>query len=177
MGWTYSTKWVQRKDIIADLTKYWRNRQDAEGTCLKHCYRGNNWSGVLWTVWEIKKPCGETYRYIGCNKLEYSKHEPPSWGVKDLDESMGPFYHSCPLSYLDMVPEVKNQSWRDYVKAWHAERKPKFALRIGQRVKLVDGCNVSEVTITKTKPIQGIGDNRRVYGLKWRNIDKALIQT
>ena len=48
------------------------------------------------------------------------------WGYKDLDEAMFPYYFSCPLKYLDMVPiEIYggHPEWRERVRAYHAHQK------------------------------------------------------
>ena len=62
-------------------------------------------SGALWAVWErqFRKDGVESEpseRWITCDLL---RHEGDSgWGYKDLDESMGPFSYSCPLTYLEV---------------------------------------------------------------------------
>ena len=177
MGWYYSAAWATRKDVIAELTKGC-DTENVTAKALKHCYRGNAWSGVLWTVVEIEqKETGKKERYIACDLIRYSNVSPAGFGYKPLDESMGPYYYSCPLGYLDMVTEVKNQNWRDQVEAYHAKRKAKFPLRIGLKVKLTDDCNIPEVTITNIRPIMGIGPDRRSYKLKWKHIESRLVQT
>jgi len=40
-------------------------------------------------------------RWIGCDLLR--SHKDFGWGDKDLDESIGPYFSSCPLKYLDLV--------------------------------------------------------------------------
>jgi hypothetical protein len=63
-------------------------------------------------------------RYIGCHLLESSGGE---WGYKSLDESVHPYYYSCPLRYLDMAP-VRSSEWREGVRAYHAGRRKSAAL-------------------------------------------------
>ncbi len=181
MGWVYSTAWPKRKYLIAERIQR-EEHNNIRWICLKHCFRGNAWKGVLWTVWEVIKlnpdtgEVIETDRYIGCDLIEWSNREPASFGVKDMSEECGPYYYSCPLSYLDMVP-VANQKWRDGVQSYHATRKPKFKLRIGQKVKMTDGCNIKTAVITETRPIRGLGEDGRTYKLKWKYIEASLIQT
>ena len=109
MGWMFSTAWSDRKSIIRHLI---RNESDDNRTrtCLAHCLRGN----VLWTVWEINRHDDTTKRYIGCDLLQ-NGGAGEGWGYKDMDESCAPFYYTCPMKYLNMVPEVANQEWRDEV--------------------------------------------------------------
>jgi hypothetical protein len=56
------------------------------------------------------------------------------WYHKPMEESMGPYYYSCPLSYLDLAP-VASWHWRDGVIQYHARRGSKKAiskLRVNQ---------------------------------------------
>jgi hypothetical protein len=57
--------------------------------------------------------------FIGCYLLADGIGES---GYKPMDESMGPFHFSCPLAYLDMVPET-NREWREHVRAYHAQNQ------------------------------------------------------
>jgi hypothetical protein len=45
-----------------------------------------------------------------------------------MEESMGPFYFSCPLSYLDLVPIDRyggNSEWREQVIDHHRRQAEK----------------------------------------------------
>lgn len=110
MGW-YGDSGTRRQKID-DLTKAWRD----DVQCLRHCYRGNAYRGVLWSVWE--DPAG---RSIHCDLLEYRSG---LWWNKPMCESMGPFYYSCPLGYLELVP-VADEQWRECVRSYHAKRRKK----------------------------------------------------
>jgi len=138
MGWLFMYSMGRKKDMIAHRTENWtvepspeNGNAKVETVCLKHCYRGNNFKGVLWAVWErtILKPDGkEVKRYITCDLLEYSKRD-ECWGYKDMDESVHPYYYSCPPGYLNMVPEVACQEWRNGVLATHEKMVEKRAER------------------------------------------------
>ena len=117
MGWLFRIG-TTRKGLVEERTKGWE-REGVKSTCVAHCYRGNACSGVLWTVWERIGPDREPERWIGCDLLQYRKND--GWGYKDMDESMGPYYYSCPLGYLDKVPVVTNPGWRDCVRQYHVE--------------------------------------------------------
>ena len=111
MGW-YSNR-GNRKYVIEQLTAG-NNRTK----CIRHCYRGNAFTGVLWQVWEcdiIPKT------FITVDILEYRNGQ---WYNKPVDESMGPYYYSCPLAYLDLA-SVENPAWRESVKEYHAKAKTK----------------------------------------------------
>lgn len=128
MGW-YGER-VTRKEKIEDLTRSHEN-----ATCIRHCYRGNNFRGVLWTVWEMtpkllaEKPEAPS-RAIGCDLLEYRDG---MWFNKPLSEQCHPYYYSCPLGYLDIVP-VANEEWRAEVRKHHAKLEAP-PLRDGMRIQ------------------------------------------
>lgn len=132
MGWLFKPG-SSRKSLLAERIEGWQHTtQDGmtvTSTCLAHCYRGGSFSGVLWTVWERTfEKDGEqsqpTERWIGCDLLQYSRGD-EGWGYKDMEESMGPYYYSCPLKYLDLVPEVANEDWREGVRQHHERRREK----------------------------------------------------
>lgn len=114
MGW-YGNK-GNRKYVIEQLTAG-NNRTK----CIRHCFRGNAFKGVLWQVWE----CSILSKtFITVDILEYINGQ---WYNKPLDESMGPYYYSCPLAYLDLAP-VENAVWRKSVYEYHAKAKSKRLL-------------------------------------------------
>jgi hypothetical protein len=143
MGWLFKSG-CSRRDLIAERTEDWgRTAQDGlvvKTTCLAHCYRGGVFSGVLWTVWgrSFTKDSVEvqlTERWIGCDLLRSQTGF--GWGYKDMDESMGPYFFSCPLKYLHLAPIEKfggNAEWRAIVHRYHQcqaeKRRSRFA---GQR--------------------------------------------
>jgi len=135
MGWLFPCC-ASRKDLIEDLVRSRENESSVTSTCLAHCFRGNSFSGVLWSVWERRfiendKEIKPTERWIVCDLLRYNKNY-ESWGYKSMEEVMHPYYYSCPLKYLDLVPFEKyggNAEWRDAVVAHHQKkRKPKVKL-------------------------------------------------
>jgi len=119
MGWYYEHG--SRADLIADRIK---PQHGDRGTrrAIRHCCVGN----VLWTVWEreikvsagLDGPCST--RWIGCDLMECRGGD---WGYKPMCEEMGPYYYSCPLSYLAMVPTNQNKDWREDVRLHHARRQ------------------------------------------------------
>jgi hypothetical protein len=124
MGWLFPYG-ATRKSLIADRTQPWE-RQVGEmlvrSECLKHCFRGGSFRGVLWTVWrrtfvvagvEVQKE----ERWIGCDLFQYSKDN-DGFGYKDMTEAEHPYFYSCPLGYLSEVPIDKfggNEEWRAIV--------------------------------------------------------------
>jgi hypothetical protein len=132
MGWSFPTSPTRRSTAIADLVKPWSGGRDektgitSHTACLAHCYRGGAYRGILWAVFEVARKNDElvvveTMRFIACFILQYAK-EYDSWGYKDMEESMGPYYYSCPLKYFDMVPETNEgvqPKWREAVRQHH----------------------------------------------------------
>lgn len=131
MGWLF-TRGFARKDLIRERTQNWERTTDdgmlVKTACLAHCYRGGVYSGVLWAVWERtftkdSQNVQPSERWITCDLLRYQKDY--GWGYKDMDESMHPFYYSCPLSYLEMVPIDQyggHAEWREGVRSYHAQQ-------------------------------------------------------
>ena len=179
MGWLFSPRW-NKKSLIQDRIKSWSNKNRENdndtyivATCLKHCYRGNAFTGVLWTVWEHKLFDKKTDKlikddkWIGCDLLRYDKGD--GWGYKDMEESSGPFYYSCPLSYLEMAPVV-NKEWRHGVKEYHAQRNIK--LTIGQKVKLREGYSPQFFKIISLQPLRGESlEGFGIYRLKKQAVE------
>jgi hypothetical protein len=128
MGWLFING-CTRRQMIAERTENWERTSDdmlVKSVCLAHCYRGGIYSGVLWAVWERTfTKDGQTVRpverWITCDLLRYQKD---CWGYKDMEESMHPYFYSCPLSYLALVPIDHfggNETWRELV--CHGARK------------------------------------------------------
>lgn len=132
MGWLFRND-LTRKELIADITKDWE-RQTGEiivqTECLAKCFRGG-FSGVLWAVWERRfirdgEDAKPRQRWITCDLIEYRRDS--GWGNKMIEESMHPYYYSCPMKYLNMVPIDEfggNADWRAEVKRHHERRRDK----------------------------------------------------
>lgn len=113
MGWLFCAD--TRRSLIAERIRD-EDTDAAQWRTLAHCTRGN----VLWAVREVTvKATGEKQRFIACDLLAQSGG---LWGYKDLEESMGPCYYTCPLKYLDMTVPT-NILWRAQVSAYHARRQ------------------------------------------------------
>lgn len=121
MGWLF-THAAGKADIIRELIAPEENETRRWET-IAHCVRGN----VLWAVIEItyKQEHRGNKRFIACYLL--AKENGCGWGYKAMDESMHPYYYSCPLKYLDMAP-VANADWRTKVR--HHYRKGECHVRL-----------------------------------------------
>ncbi len=130
MGWLYPTG-INRKELIVSRVEPFEsivNGVQVKTECLRHCFRGGVYSGVLWSVWSrtfIKDGIEQQpeQRWICCDLICCHSGE---WGYKNMDESVHPYYYSCPLGYLKLVPIEQFggcKEWRDMVHAFHAERR------------------------------------------------------
>lgn len=165
MGWTFQHG-ATRADIIKRCTAFEENER-GRWTTLAYCTKGN----VLWHVFELlNKDTGEARNVIGCTLL--APHKAFGWGYKSMDESVEPYYYSCPLAYLDMAPEASAE-WRRRVREWHA--------RMGRRVAIGDlwslvGCKVRMVEITSVRPLRGRGRHDGVlYRLSRKYLGDKLL--
>ena len=121
MGWLFSHR--SRSDLVQALVRP-EEDEDARQVVVDHCLCDD----VLWSVAEVTvKPGGihpdlapgQSRRFIRCDLLDQYKG---LWGYKGLEESMHPYYYSCPLRFLDLAPEAC-PAWRQGVRALHADRR------------------------------------------------------
>lgn len=189
MGWSFSPRFSQRndkKDFIEDILQTQEN-DNVRHECIAHCCRGNN----LWAVWQVtrKKDNKEvsSFRYICCHLLSYAGRGDACWGVKDVDESMGPISDSCPEKYFKMVSECFISEsefaleWRNSIKEKN-QKKKNFRKKLkenfhkaqenGDRciLKLV-GATIDEVEIISLKPLRS-----QYYRIPRKMIGDSYIQ-
>ena len=82
---------------------------------LKRCFKGNN----MWAVQEA--PNGITFAvlYLIKGPAYGNKNDRDGWGYKDVDETMGPYKHDFPVSWLDLLSPVESEyavEWRERVR-------------------------------------------------------------
>jgi len=152
MGWLFIQD-ITRKELIEKIIKREENESGIWET-KRHCARGN----VLWSIVHLtRKNSGETETFIGCHLLQRTTEKLAhrkiiSWGYKEMTESMGPCYYTCPLSYLDDVP-VANETWREQVRKYHRK------YQLGDCLTL-EYCKIPQLTVSSIKPLLGIFDGR-----------------
>lgn len=165
MGWLF-TEDATRADTIEHLTKE-QITETREFRTLRKCFRGN----TMYALHEVGPRGGPLKKFICVYLLQRSKGF--GWGYKDIEESMGPNYYDCPVSYLDEAGEPSTQfakEWRAEVRrlaAIRAEKKPKK----GERWRLHVGCSPREVRIETLRPLRGRGTDGLLYKLKRRYLD------
>jgi hypothetical protein len=129
MGWMQD---ISGKTLRQMIKKY--TEETPKSRLLKMCFKGNPaFAGVLWTVWEIDCKDGVTRRLIGCDRMEYWRSKSGNgWSVKSMDETVGPCYYHCPLSYLQIASgpnsfedQEFSKEWREKVRGYHSKKKAK----------------------------------------------------
>lgn len=119
MGWLFTRQ--THSQLIASLIEA-RSSDIASYEVLEHHLCGN----VLWSLSRVTclqaswngLEAGEAMVFIRCDLLDHSGGQ---WGYKSLDESVHPYYYSCPLRYLDLAPE-QSAEWRAGVRKFHADQ-------------------------------------------------------
>ena len=166
MGYTSCQNWIEKNDIVRERTR--NQESDTEiWRCLKHRCVGS----VLWTVWEVTEITTlNARRFIGCDLL--SKHD-GCWGYRDMSEKMGPYYYSCPLGYLDLVP-VADPTWRKRVRAWHTIQNHQVTVGDTYKANANTNCKGTTFTITSLKPLAGRDPFGNLYRLHLKHLDLGL---
>jgi hypothetical protein len=165
MGWTFPFN-ARRSDVIDDLTREQKTANGGVFRTLRKCFRGN----TMYALHE-SGPEGETRKWIAVYLLQRSEG---SWGYKDMDESMHPYYYDCPVSYLDEADEPTSdgaREWRAEVRRLAAERASKKPKK-GETWTLV-GCRIPEVKITSLKPLRGTHGGT-LYKIKRRLLGEKM---
>jgi len=175
MGWTYPHG-ATRRQIIEELTPEERSYGESVGggffRTLRHCCRGN----VLYALHESVKGDGSSWKWIGVYLLQRDNRD-GSWGYKDMDESMHPYYYNCPVSYLDAADEPTTQdakTWRAEVRRQAEERKKQNAKRPEKgQVWSCYGANCKKIRIVEVKGRRIVADNLTGGG-RYRILKKLL---
>lgn len=160
MGWIF-TPGRTKAELVRELVAVWIE-ENKRGETLAHKVVGN----VLWAVKKNTCNQGDVIVWIGCYLLENGGKD-QGWGYKPLTEDEGPCYYTCPLEYLDRVPEPKGpyvKEWRKKVRAYHAKQQQLKTLTVGQRVEL-DYCKIPyvEFQALRGKHLIGTGPDGVLY--------------
>ena len=121
MGWLYPYHTKTRADLVKGLRAEYNTPTHK---ILRSQCAGNR----FWALCEGTRSDGQVIRYILLCLLQGPERNDPggSWGYKDMDESVGPYYYDCPLSYLDLATEPLNETaavWRAKVRMYWEQRK------------------------------------------------------
>lgn len=121
---SFYTYGASRKDIIRERIATQEN-DFLKAETTRHCARGN----CLWRLVRVlNKMTGDVSNYIELDLLLMNKD---GWGYKPMDEDSGPYYFSCPPSYIEQAdpPQTDfSREWRKKVLDYH-ERKKEYRVR------------------------------------------------
>lgn len=132
MGWLIG--WHSRSALIQHLC------ENNGVKTIKRFFSGNN----MWTVQESK----DGVRFICLYKIIGGRGQ--DWGYKDIDESMGPYEETCPLSFFALAPAM-DIAWRERCKAAHERTYMK--LENGDYVVLTNG---RTYRVVSSRPLKGV---------------------
>jgi hypothetical protein len=130
MGW-FGVAGKSRKELINELVAPYERKIENEYfryITLRHCYRGNAFSGVLWSLVEKCSVINEfqlltsKYQFIRCDVIQRRGDE---WWYKPIFEADHPYYYSCPKKYLSLTAatpaQLRCELWRKRVREYHAD--------------------------------------------------------
>jgi hypothetical protein len=133
MGWTYGSDWTSKQEIV-DHCIDWGDKF----TKLDHAVRGNH----LWVLIQYGEGDRKGDVFVALYLLQKDGRE---WGYKDMDDTCGPYYYDCPLSYIKRTiesgrtPRQTTLEWHEKVKLHHAtkavKRQKTSLLKEGLKIK------------------------------------------
>lgn len=134
MGWI--SGWHNKSSVVKQLTDDYREHLVTSKVVGNHFWmvvKSNNKNVIL---------------------LHLLRKEGNRWGYKSMDESMHPYYYTCPSDFLYMAP-VTCQKWRDNV------LKFSRPLMVGEIVTLQG--NPLTLEIISVCPLRGKTADGKVY--------------
>lgn len=146
MGWLFSERWPTRASMREHLCHGNGLRT------IKSCWKGNNLWAVQEYTYDQGEKAGQTVQFIALYLVRWHGKDCQGWGYKDMDESAGPCYYNCPLTYLDMVPDPGGYATEWRAKVRELAERSKRKLIEGQRIKLYG----KEYTVGKPRPNGGV---------------------
>lgn len=138
------------------------------------------WSGLnLWTVKEVKydewyvasrggevQPVKRVIALYAINRFKPQGSPYVEWGYKPMGEESGPNQVTCPLKFLDMVPDPGGfaTGWREKVRRYWASRKMTRKIALGDVYKMTGlGAGVTTLEITSLKPLRARANTGVIY--------------
>lgn len=121
MGWTFSSRWSNRKELLVYLRSGLRIGEGYE--LLKSSAVGNN-------HWYLCRRKSDGRVFIGLDLMKGGRSE--GWGYKDLDETCGPNEVNCPMAYLDQAGPAEGYAvdWRERVREYHRKHSVAKAVKL-----------------------------------------------
>jgi len=123
---TFFPKGATKDNVISEI------RFDLRKSLIESTVVGN----ILWGLVELLSDNPNAgKKLIICYKLVNSKG---GWGYKPMDETMGPNFYDCPMTFLSNASEPLNEyskKWRAEVRKHYIEKCDKMS-RHGERMEL-----------------------------------------
>lgn len=181
MGWLFT--YGQSKQELIEKRVRKEENENGIWEYPEHALKGK----CLWKIlYHTNKQTGESTKIICLDLIEaqYDKNskgkkEFYGYGYKDMDETMGPCYYDCPLSFLEKVPCPNSNyapAWRKKVIEYHAQSKMQketySSLAIGKTYSLIHA-SIPQITIVGKIKRSFIGE----YQGKRYRIPKHMIGT
>jgi hypothetical protein len=162
MGWDF-VRGATRERVMEKRLQP-RDVTGGHPTVIVHCERGD----TLWSVRETTYDDGRPpERHIACDIVDYCAF---GWGYKSLTEASHPYDVTCPLEYLDLVPETFPE-WRRAVCEHHRHAQ----VQVGDRVQLVN-YDVPEIKVTCLDSLCGTYGPTLYRSIPWRCLGPLLPQ-
>jgi hypothetical protein len=114
---------------VAKITEHFTKSSDGV-TCVAHKVLEDRDSTILWAVMEYTKKRGNLPAGSRCITCGPMKPCEDGWGYKEMLESEGLRYCSCPLAFLSMAPPDGRLSmyWRGEVHHYHRPKTAKSSI-------------------------------------------------
>jgi hypothetical protein len=152
MGWTFNY-YGGKKELVAQLRD--TSRFTAGTKLLQTRVIGNR-------HWYLAETNGK--KWIGLDLMKGGMGS--GWGYKSMDESAGPYYFDCPVTYLDkadVAPGPHAAAWREKVRSAHQYKTSLIVVDVG----LVFDIRGESYTVTRKHPLRNgwivTGINRENY--------------
>lgn len=159
MGWLFG--WSTRKELVDRLC--YGNGVET----LKRKFVGNN----MWAVQRTKDGITFACLYLIKGPAYGNKNDRHGWGYKAVDETMGPYDHNFPASWLDLLSPCDSKyavEWRKKVR----ERAAEMArFKVGTTWERADG---STYTIVQRRSPTSLRVKDQ-FGDHWRMNPRVLL--
>lgn len=135
MGWTFPYSTTTKKRLVDEILSDYRHHPNWK--IIKTALVGS-------CFWMALHSLKTDEKFIVLYLME--KHD-GTYGYKDMDETMHPFFYNCPVSLLDMTTSPKNEAnpWRIEMRKKYAEKTAKRNERKANPAKVGDMVTVANV--------------------------------
>jgi hypothetical protein len=184
MGWTFQEK---PRDVKAELDRQltWTNENGSRRVLDSAIVARSEYYAAV----EHVKPDGERIVWAAAFMLKFVPRavDGYTFGYKDMDETMGPYLHRCPVRILDMLTATDNEytnAWRERCRMYHARRAALPKLVEGMRLRIKDaggltvgGFPLEECTVIRAgrKPVFSVAGYGSFRWPSWRQYNVEAV--